>query len=94
VLNGLDLLTAAYNGSHVFQMIEVLWQDESEYGDRFHEKMNGHSALDAVENGMGPSDVDEIEIGVLKWTLYGGAKANQPSWFTKFCLPWLGASLY
>jgi hypothetical protein len=50
--------------------------------------MNGHSASDAAENGMGPSDVDEIELGVLKWTLYGGAEANQPLWFTKFCLPW------
>jgi hypothetical protein len=37
---------------------------------------------------MGPSDVDAIELGVLKWTLYGGAEANQPSCFTKFCLPW------
>jgi hypothetical protein len=31
--------------------------------------MNGHSALDAAENGMDPSDVDEIELQVLKWTL-------------------------
>jgi hypothetical protein len=42
VLNGLGLLTAAYDGSRVFQMIELLWQDASEDGDRFHEKMNGH----------------------------------------------------
>ena len=41
VLNGLGLLTAAYDGSRVFQMIELLWQDASEYGDRFHKKMNG-----------------------------------------------------
>jgi glyoxylase-like metal-dependent hydrolase (beta-lactamase superfamily II) len=86
VLNGLGLLTAAYDGSHVVQMIELLWQDASEYGDRFHETMNGHWAADAAENGMGPSDVDEIELGVLKWTLYG-AEANQPSWFTKVCMP-------
>jgi hypothetical protein len=71
-------------------MIELLlYQDASEYGDWFHEKMNGHSALDAAVNGMmGPSNVDEIELRVLKWTLYGGAKANQLSCFTKFCLPW------
>jgi hypothetical protein len=47
--------------------------------------MNGHSALDAAVNGMGPS---ETELEVLIWTLYGRAQANQPSWFTKFCLPW------
>jgi hypothetical protein len=41
MLNGLGLLTAAYNGSRVFQMIELLWQDASEYGDQFHKKMNG-----------------------------------------------------
>jgi hypothetical protein len=68
-------------------MIELLWQDSSEYGDRFHKKMNGHSTLDIAENGMGPSNVNEIELGVLKWTQYVGAESNQPSWFTKFCLP-------
>jgi hypothetical protein len=87
VLNGLGLLTAAYDGSRVAQMIELLWQDASEYGgDRFHEEMNGHSVTDAAENGIGQGDMDEIELGVLKWTLYG-AEANQPSWFTKFCMP-------
>jgi glyoxylase-like metal-dependent hydrolase (beta-lactamase superfamily II) len=30
---------------------------------------------------------DEIELGVLKWTLYG-VPSNQPSWFSKtFCMP-------
>jgi glyoxylase-like metal-dependent hydrolase (beta-lactamase superfamily II) len=86
VLNGLGLLTAAHDGIHIVQMIELLWKDASEYGDRFHEKMNLHSAEDAAENGIGQSDMDEIELGVLKWTLYG-AEANQPSWFTKFCMP-------
>ena len=86
VLSGLGLLTAAYDGGHVVQMVELLWKDASEYGDEFNGKMNGHSFEDAVENGEGQSDTDEIELGVLKWTLYG-AEANQPSWFTKFCMP-------
>ena len=86
VLNGLELLTAAYDGGHVVQMIELLWKDASEYGDECNGTMNGHSFEDAVENGEGKSDMDEIELGMLKWSLYG-AEANQPSWFTKFCMP-------
>ena len=38
-----------------------------------------------IENGMDRSIPDEIELGILKWCLYG-AEANQPSWFTKFCM--------
>ena len=77
VLSGLGLLTAANDGSHVVKIIELLWNEASEYDGTSEE------SVDIVENG---TDTDEVELGVLKWTLYG-AEANQPSWFSKFCMP-------
>jgi hypothetical protein len=29
---------------------------------------------------------DQVELGVLRWMLYG-VEAQQPSWFSKFCMP-------
>ena len=86
VLNALELLTAANDGHKVIQIIDFLWKDAAEYCDEEKSvKVNGTSnfAGDSVENGH--SEPDEIELGVIKWCLYG-AEANQPSWFTKFCM--------
>jgi hypothetical protein len=52
-LNGRGLLTAANDGGHVIQMINILWKDAPEYGYEINGKMNGHSVEDAVENGAG-----------------------------------------
>ena len=48
------------------------WNEASEYGGTSKE------SVDIVENGM---ETDEVELGVLKWTIYR-AEANQPSWFS------------
>jgi len=89
VLNGLDLLTAAHDGHKTVQMIELLWKDASEYCDDVEwAEVNGSTNEDQsfeIENGLEHIIPDEIELGVLKWCLYG-AEANQPSWFTKFCM--------
>lgn len=90
VLNGLELLTAANDGHKVIQMIELLWKDAAEYCDVVEwaeVNTNGASNVESfeIENGMDRNIPDEIELGILKWCIYG-AKANQPSWFTKFCM--------
>ena len=63
----------------VGRMIGLLWKEMEEYvsveGPR--------TRYCDIES----SSIDEIELGVLKWTLYG-VPSNQPSWFSKiFCMP-------
>jgi hypothetical protein len=67
----------------VSAMIDELWREANEYC----------SPKGYYKENYGGTDVesdhwhDEIEIGMLKWILYG-VSANQPSWFSKiFCMP-------
>ena len=90
VLKGLGLLTDAHDGHKVVQMIELLWKEASEYCDDAEwAEVNGAQVEKdesfEIENGLDHIVPDEIELGILKWCLYG-AEANQPSWFTKFCM--------
>ena len=90
VLHGLDLLSAANDGQKVVQMIELLWKDASEYcvdAEWAHVNGESHNPEESfeIENGMDRSIPDEIQLGILKWCLYG-VEANRPSWFSKFCM--------
>lgn len=76
VLNRLGLKESE-TGDSVGYMIDQLWMEAAEFVEEEDD--------DDAENGKG--SMDKIELGVLKWLLYG-VPANQPSWFSKaFCLP-------
>jgi glyoxylase-like metal-dependent hydrolase (beta-lactamase superfamily II) len=58
-------------------MIKQLWKEAGEF----------LSSTKGSENGYGDAESpssDEIELGVLKWVIYG-VPSNQPSWFSKVC---------
>lgn len=65
-------LTNSSDGN-VSVMIKQLWKEANHF----------------ITDDNGPSDVesthkDEIELGILKWVIYG-VPSNQPSWFSKVC---------
>ena len=64
------------------EIIEKLWKEAHEYGiDQNDDSRLYGDDIEAEPNG------DGIELGLLKWVLYG-VPAHQPSWFKKaFCLP-------
>ncbi|KAG7353800.1 hydroxyacylglutathione hydrolase [Nitzschia inconspicua] len=78
VLGRLGMLRTL-DGNDVSAMIRRLWEEANEYcsprrddNDGDEERAHWH---------------DELEIGMLKWIMYG-VSANQPSWFSKmFCMP-------
>lgn len=77
VLSRLGLLEN--NEIDIPKIIKHLWAEAREVGD--DKTTYGNNDLEA-SNGS-----DEVELGVLKWTLYG-VPANQPSWLSKlFCMP-------
>lgn len=60
-------------------MIKLLWEDASKYVEE--------GANPDVEKVATPNFVDKIELGVLKWVIFG-VPSNQPSFFSKlFCMP-------
>ena len=66
-------------GDGTAQMLLKLWKQASGYVAKPKSAGNGFSAdVESVEI------VDEIELGILKWVVYG-VPANQPSWFSKIC---------
>jgi len=78
VLDRLGLLRGRNAG--IARMIGLLWKDVSEF-------VSAESVSRRYDDVESSAVVDEIELGILKWTLYG-VSANQPSWFSKtFCMP-------
>jgi len=70
------------DGIDVFIIIQKLWTEANEYCNP-KERGKGYNSLDIESSHWH----DEIEIGLLKWLMYG-VSANQPSWFYKvFCMP-------
>ena len=92
VLKRLGLSRTA-SGDDVASIVLKLWMEANEYGVRFPPSSSssssprkGYNSVD-VESSPGGRWRDEIELGVLKWHMYG-VSANQPSWFSKvFCMP-------
>jgi hypothetical protein len=70
-------------GGDVTAMIKQLWTESRQYG--FGDE-GGPGEASKLNGGdvESHSKSDEIELGVLKWVLYG-VPANQPSWFSKVC---------
>lgn len=68
-------LTQSETGDDVSYMIQQLWKEAVKY------VVTGEEKNDNQKSG---SIIDEIELGVLKWVLFG-VPSNQPSWFSKIC---------
>lgn len=76
-------LTINSEGEDVSSMIKKLWKEANEYCNPKEYRKN----CDAVDLEYSDHWHDEIELGMLKWLMYG-VSANQPSWFSKiFCMP-------
>jgi glyoxylase-like metal-dependent hydrolase (beta-lactamase superfamily II) len=70
------------DGEDISSIIEKLWTEANEYCNP-KECGKGYNSVDVESSHWR----DEIEIGMLKWLMYG-VTANQPSWFSKvFCMP-------
>mmetsp|Transcript_17238 Transcript_17238/g.31829 ORF Transcript_17238/g.31829 Transcript_17238/m.31829 type:complete len:249 (+) Transcript_17238:172-918(+) len=79
VLTRLGMIRTS-EGENVAAMINKLWKKANEYCS----PKENYSGTDAESFDHWH---DEIEIGMLKWIMYG-VSANQPSWFSKiFCMP-------
>jgi glyoxylase-like metal-dependent hydrolase (beta-lactamase superfamily II) len=84
VLNLLGLLREDNDGKMIVAMIHQLWKEVNECAADTDAKTNGHGTKPDVETDS--NDKDLVELGMLKWIVYGLA-ASQPSWFSKFCMP-------
>jgi glyoxylase-like metal-dependent hydrolase (beta-lactamase superfamily II) len=85
ILTRFDMIHT-HEGEDVAAMIDQLWNEANEYcNPKEYQQDNheGHTGNDVESRHWH----DKIEIGMLKWILYG-VSANQPSWFSKiFCMP-------
>ena len=70
----------------VHQMIDLLWKEAAEYGINMSKSgpKNQENKNDDQESGTKETDI--IELGVLKWMLFG-VELRNPSWFSRFCMP-------
>lgn len=59
-------------------IIDLLWKEASVF------VIGAEDGTSRKYGDVEASSIDEIELGVLKWTIYG-VPANQPSWFSKLC---------
>jgi glyoxylase-like metal-dependent hydrolase (beta-lactamase superfamily II) len=89
VLTRLGLIHTA-DGEDISFMIRQLWREANEcinpkqYQKQQEQQRNSYNGVD-VESG--DHWHDEVDLGMLKWLMYG-VTANQPSWFSKiFCMP-------
>lgn len=75
--------TQTSEGHDVSMIIKKLWREANE--QYFNPKECGKT-YNSVDVEVFPWR-DEVEIGMLKWHMYG-VSSNQPSWFSKaFCIP-------
>jgi glyoxylase-like metal-dependent hydrolase (beta-lactamase superfamily II) len=81
VLRRLKMLQTS-EGEDVSIMIKRLWEEANEYCSPQRKKVSyNHGDVESSHWH------DQVEIGMLKWIMYG-VSANQPSWFSKlFCMP-------
>mmetsp|Transcript_8215 Transcript_8215/g.23618 ORF Transcript_8215/g.23618 Transcript_8215/m.23618 type:complete len:762 (-) Transcript_8215:168-2453(-) len=77
VLDRLGALESDEEGLEVIAMIDKLWNEARyvAYGDENDD-----------EADMEGIDPDEMELGILKWMVYG-LPANRNSMFSRFCMP-------
>ena len=79
ILTFLGLIDNTVEGRDLTTMIDYLWQEAADYGILDEYKVT------FVDGESGPN-VDEMELGVLRWMLFG-VETNQPTWFERFCMP-------
>ncbi len=78
VLGRLDLL--CNKDWNVTFAINNLWKEANEFTTKENPSTSDNRDVEATQG-------DQIELGVLKWVIYG-VPSNQPSWFSKtFCMP-------
>lgn len=88
VLTRLGLIHTS-EGEDISVMIRLLWNEANEYSypkeyRNSEQKKDSYDGVDVESPGHWH---DEVEIGMLKWLMYGVTE-NQPSWFSKiFCMP-------
>jgi glyoxylase-like metal-dependent hydrolase (beta-lactamase superfamily II) len=83
VLSRLGLLENNEAGD-IGAMVRQLWKEAREYESGADANGSGNHYNGDVEV---ESSSDGIELGILKWVLYG-VPSNQPTWFSKmFCMP-------
>ena len=76
-------LTHTSEGDDVAMIIRKLWREVNEH---YTNPKDCGKTYNSVDVEVFPWR-DELDIGMLKWHMYG-VSANQPSWFTKaFCMP-------
>mmetsp|Transcript_15279 Transcript_15279/g.35409 ORF Transcript_15279/g.35409 Transcript_15279/m.35409 type:complete len:502 (-) Transcript_15279:109-1614(-) len=90
VLKRLGLSRTA-GGDDIAAIVTKLWKEANEYGaDPAPSSTSSSSPSGKSYNSVDVESRrwrDEVELGVLKWHMYG-VSANQPSWFSKvFCMP-------
>jgi glyoxylase-like metal-dependent hydrolase (beta-lactamase superfamily II) len=75
VLGRLGLLESSEGGEeNMTYMFQEFWREASKHTREINDSEEGYH-------------IDEIELGVLKWVMYG-IPAKQPDWFSKtFCMP-------
>lgn len=79
VLNQLGLLGEENDGRRLVAIIHQLWKEANEcVADVSKNKYDVESTNE--------DEGDNVDLGMLKWIIYG-LGANQPSWFSKYCMP-------
>ena len=68
------------DGEDVSVIIKELWNEANKYCNPAEFNGSKYNKVDLESSNW----QDRIEIGMLKWLMYG-VSANQPSWFTKIC---------
>ena len=86
------------DGLLMIRIIHQLWKETQEYtarvGKTVREKENDHGSPDETKNdSLSATDVesmpdtdDEVELGALKWIVYGIPERPKSSWFS-YCMP-------
>lgn len=73
------------------EVIRLLWREAQSSDGNKHELSLGSNYDATADAETASKKNDWVELGYLKWALYGAAM-NQPSWFTKLCHPCGGGS--
>lgn len=73
------------------EVIRLLWREAQSSDGNKHELSLGSNYDATADVETASNNNDWVELGYLKWALYGAAM-NQPSWFTKLCHPCGGGS--
>lgn len=83
VLKILRVASDAKDWWAIENMIDLLWREAAQYGIHSYTNQKAYATIDSEDPALAG---DIVELGVLKWMLYG-IDAGQPSRFPRFCMP-------